>query len=66
MSGSPENVGTTLTGGIQDIAALLPLIGTDQCEKHVGSALDGGFLYAAATPLSIFGSLGVVKIGISC
>jgi hypothetical protein len=61
----PPNVGTTLTGGIQDIAALLPLLGTDQCEKHVGSALEGGYLYAAATPLSIFGSLGVVKIGIS-
>jgi len=61
----PPNVGTTLTGGIQDIAALLPLLGTDQCEKHVGSALEGGYLYAAATPLSIFGSLGIVKIGLS-
>ena len=61
----PPNIGTTLTGGIQDIAALLPLLGTDQCEKHVGSALEGGYLYAAAAPLSIFGSLGVVKIGIS-
>src|SRR6266568_3587906 len=65
MSGPPQNVGKTLTGGIQDIAALLPLLGTDQCEQHVGSALDGGFLYAAAAPLSIFGSLGIVKIGIS-
>src|SRR6267378_3891351 len=65
MSGPPQNVGRTLTGGIQDIAALLPLLGTDQCEKHVGSALDGGFLYAAAAPLSLFGSLGIVKIGIS-
>ena len=61
----PEGLGTTLAGGVQDIAALLPLIGTDQCEKHVGSALEGGYLYAAATPLSIFGSLGIVKIGIS-
>jgi len=61
----PPNIGTTLTGGIQDIAALLPLLGTDQCEKHVGSALEKGYLYAAATPLSIFGSLGIVKIGIS-
>jgi hypothetical protein len=61
----PPNIGTTLTGGIQDIAALLPLLGTNQCEKHVGSALEGGYLYAAATPLSIFGSLGIVKIGIS-
>src|SRR6266567_5321674 len=65
MSGPSQNIGRTLTGGIQDIAALLPLLGTDQCEKHVGSALDGGFLYSAAAPLSIFGSLGIVKIGIS-
>ena len=61
----PPNVGTTLTGGIQDIAALLPLLGTEQCERHVGSALEGGYLYAAATPLSIFGSLGIVKLGTS-
>jgi len=65
MSEPPQNVGRTLTGGIQDIAALLPLLGTDQCEKHVGSALDGGYLYAAAAPLSIFGSLVIVKMGIS-
>ena len=65
MSDSVTNFGGTLTGGIQDISALLPLIGTEQCEKHVGSALEGGFLYAAATPLSLFGSLGIVKAGIS-
>ncbi|KAJ7774140.1 hypothetical protein DFH07DRAFT_733046, partial [Mycena maculata] len=43
--------------------AFLPIIGTEQCERHVGEALDGGFLYAAATPLSLFGSLGIVKAG---
>lgn len=65
MSGRPATIGSTLAGGIQDISALLPLIGTEQCETHVGSALQGGYLYAAATPLSIFGSLGIVKAGIS-
>ncbi|KAJ7473399.1 hypothetical protein FB451DRAFT_1133926 [Mycena latifolia] len=55
------SAGTSLVSGIQDISAFLPIIGTDQCEKHVGEALDGGFLYAAATPLSMFGSLGIVK-----
>ena len=63
MSGS--GFAGTITGGIQDVSALLPIIGTDQCEKHLGSALDGGYLYAAATPLSIFGSLGIVKAGVS-
>ncbi|KAJ7720197.1 hypothetical protein B0H16DRAFT_1793718 [Mycena metata] len=53
--------GTSLVSGIQDISAFLPIIGTDQCERHVGEALDRGYLYAAAAPLSMFGSLGIVK-----
>jgi hypothetical protein len=54
----------TITSGIQDISALLPLVGTEQCEYHIGSALDGGYMYAAVAPLSIFGSLGVVQAGL--
>ncbi|KAF9259921.1 hypothetical protein L218DRAFT_826764, partial [Marasmius fiardii PR-910] len=57
-----QNFGGTLTGGLQEVSALLPLLGTEQCERHAGCALNKGFLYAAATPLSIFGSLGVVKM----
>ncbi|KAK1234533.1 hypothetical protein PQX77_002256 [Marasmius sp. AFHP31] len=60
MSESP-NFGDTLSGGIQEVSALLPLLGTEQCERHVGTALDKGYLFAAAAPLSIFGSLGIVK-----
>ncbi|KAJ7853257.1 hypothetical protein B0H13DRAFT_1642894, partial [Mycena leptocephala] len=56
-------IGNSLVSGIQDISALLPIIGTEQCEKHVGEALAQGFFYAAATPLSLFGSLGTVKAG---
>ncbi|KAJ7712068.1 hypothetical protein B0H14DRAFT_3902405 [Mycena olivaceomarginata] len=44
------NTGASLVSGIQDISAFLHIIGTEQCEKH-----------AAATPLSIFGCLGIVK-----
>ncbi|ESK91566.1 hypothetical protein Moror_2561 [Moniliophthora roreri MCA 2997] len=61
MSDKPPTFGTTLSNGIQDVAALLPLLGTEQCERHVGSALEKGYLYAAATSLSLFGSLGIVK-----
>ncbi|KAJ7080466.1 hypothetical protein C8R44DRAFT_536701, partial [Mycena epipterygia] len=61
MDGSTVTAGTSLVSGIQDISAFLPIIGTEQCEKHVGEALNGGFLYAAATPLSLFGCLGIVK-----
>ncbi|KAG7096444.1 hypothetical protein E1B28_003880 [Marasmius oreades] len=53
--------GDTISNGIQDVAALLPLLGTEQCEQHVGTALEKGFLYAAATPLSVFGTLGIVR-----
>ena len=62
MSGG-ISFGATITGGIQNVAGLLPLLGTQQCEEHVGSALIKGYLYAAATPLSIFGSLGVARAG---
>ena len=58
------SVGATLTGGIQNIAALLPLLGTGQCEDHASSALTKGYLYVAATPMSLFGSLGLARAGL--
>ncbi|KAK7033933.1 hypothetical protein VNI00_012557 [Paramarasmius palmivorus] len=61
MAGTAASFGDTLSSGIQDVAALLPLLGTEQCERHVGSALEKGYLYAAASALSLFGSLGIVK-----
>ena len=60
---SSGGIGSTLTGGIQDISAILPLLGTEQCSEQVSSALTRGYLYAASTPMSIFGSLGVVSAG---
>ena len=63
MSSSHGGIGSTLTSGIQDIAAILPLLGTEQCSDQVSSALTRGYLYAASTPMSIFGSLGVVRVG---
>ena len=58
-----SGIGSTLTGGIQDIAGILPLLGTAQCSIHVSSALTRGYLYSASAPMSIFGSLGVVSAG---
>ena len=60
---SGRGIGATITGGIQDIAAILPLLGTEQCSVQVFSALTRSYLYAASTPMSIFGSLGVVIAG---
>ncbi|RXW12814.1 hypothetical protein EST38_g13041 [Candolleomyces aberdarensis] len=59
----PTGVIGVATSGIQDVSALLPLLGTEQCERHTTLALEKGLLYAAATPMSIFGSLGLVKAG---
>jgi hypothetical protein len=56
---------TTLVNGVQDISALLPLLGTEQLETNVGSALVGGFMYAAVAPISIFGCLGAARLGLS-
>ncbi|KAJ7486503.1 hypothetical protein FB451DRAFT_998470, partial [Mycena latifolia] len=69
MSGPPASFGTTISSGIQDVSAILSLFGTEECELHVGSALRGGgrggYLYAAITPVSIFGSLGPAKAAFS-
>ncbi|KAK7023531.1 hypothetical protein VNI00_016682 [Paramarasmius palmivorus] len=61
----PDNFGGVLSGGIQNVSALLPLLGTEQCERHTGSALEKGWLYASATVLSLFGCLGIAKVGVA-
>ncbi|KAJ7452231.1 hypothetical protein FB451DRAFT_1050880, partial [Mycena latifolia] len=64
-----SSFGATFSSGIQDVSAILSLFGTEECELHVGSALRGGgrggYLYAAITPVSIFGSLGPAKAAVS-
>ena len=60
---STGSYGATLTSGIQDISSLLPILGTEQCDDLAGSALSDGFLFAAATTLSIFGTLGLAMAG---
>ncbi|KAJ7105827.1 hypothetical protein C8R44DRAFT_554295, partial [Mycena epipterygia] len=58
-------LGPVVVNGIQDVSAFLPLLGTDQCERHVSQGLERGFWYVAGTPLSIFGSLGIIKAGLA-
>ena len=58
------SVGATLTGGIQNVSALLPLLGTGQCEDHASSGLTKGYLYVASMPMSLFGSLGLAHTGL--
>ncbi|KAF8803148.1 hypothetical protein BYT27DRAFT_7110552 [Phlegmacium glaucopus] len=63
MSSSDGGLGSFLAGRIQNISALLPLLGTEQCEVQVSSALSQGFHRALVAPISIFGSLGIVSAG---
>ena len=64
MSSGGGGIGSTLTGGMQNIATILPLLGAEQCSIHVSSAITQGYVYAASAPMSIFGSLGVVSAGL--
>jgi hypothetical protein len=58
---STPGLGPVVVNGIQDVSAFLPILGTDQCEKHSTKGLERGYFYVAATPMSIFGSLGILK-----
>ncbi|KAJ7791187.1 hypothetical protein B0H13DRAFT_1676009, partial [Mycena leptocephala] len=60
---TPTGIVGITTSGIQDISGFLPILGTEQCEEHVTCALERGFFYAAGAPMSIFGSLGIIKAG---
>ncbi|KAJ7473441.1 hypothetical protein FB451DRAFT_1249288 [Mycena latifolia] len=60
---TPTGIVGVTTSGIQDVSGFLPLLGTEQCEEHVSCALERGFFYAAGAPMSIFGSLGIIKAG---
>ena len=59
----PGEVVWTLIYGIQLIATLLPLFGIAECADQLSSALTRGFINAAAAPMSVFGGLGVVRVG---
>ncbi|KAJ7310104.1 hypothetical protein DFH08DRAFT_718969 [Mycena albidolilacea] len=54
-------LGSVVVNGIQDVVAFSPILGTDQCERHSTQGLARVFWYVVGTPLSIFGSLGIIK-----
>ena len=59
MSSGGGGFSPTISSGIQDVAAILSLVGTGD----VGSALTKGYLFAASAPMSIFGCLGLLSVG---
>ncbi|KAJ2955900.1 hypothetical protein NQZ79_g8185 [Umbelopsis isabellina] len=65
VDNNTPNYGSVLTSGIQDISAVAALLGTEACAQHVADGLVDGYLYPAASGLSMFGSLGLVKAAAS-
>ena len=59
MSSGGGGFSPTIMSGIQDVAAILSLLGTGD----VGSALTQGYFFAASAPMSIFGCLGLLSVG---
>ena len=59
MSSGSGGFSPTISSGIQDVAAILSLVGTGD----VGSALTKGYLFPASAPMSIFGCLGLLSVG---
>ncbi|RCH97851.1 hypothetical protein CU097_014060 [Rhizopus azygosporus] len=53
--------GSVFASGIQDVAAVAAVLGTDICDINAGLALTRGYLFPAACGMSMFGVLGLAK-----
>ncbi|PHZ14067.1 uncharacterized protein RHIMIDRAFT_250232 [Rhizopus microsporus ATCC 52813] len=53
--------GSVFASGIQDVAAVAGVFGTDICDTNAGLALTMGYLFPAACGMSMFGALGLAK-----
>ncbi|PHZ14064.1 uncharacterized protein RHIMIDRAFT_312351 [Rhizopus microsporus ATCC 52813] len=53
--------GSVFASGIQDVAAVAAVLGTDICDTNAGLALTRGYLFPAACSMSMFGVLGLAK-----
>ena len=55
-----KSFGSVFAFGIQDVAAVAAVLGTDICDKNAGMPLTKGYLFPAACGMSMFGVLGLV------
>ncbi|CEG67389.1 hypothetical protein RMATCC62417_03826 [Rhizopus microsporus] len=53
--------GSFFASGIQDVAAVAAVLGTDICDTNAGLVLTRGYLFPAACGMSMFGVLGLAK-----
>ncbi|RCH97853.1 hypothetical protein CU097_014765 [Rhizopus azygosporus] len=53
--------GSVFASGIQDVAAVAAVLGTDICDINAGLALTRGYLFPAACGMSMFGILGLAR-----
>lgn len=58
---SSTSFDSVFASGIQDVAAVPAVLGTDICNKNVGLLLTKRYLFPAACGLSMFGVLGLAK-----
>ncbi|CAO3703496.1 unnamed protein product [Rhizopus stolonifer] len=61
MSDDSDSFGSTLADGIQDVAAIVGILGTEMCDDNAGMALQKGYMFPAACATSMFGILGLAK-----
>ncbi|PHZ14062.1 uncharacterized protein RHIMIDRAFT_236053 [Rhizopus microsporus ATCC 52813] len=61
VDSNSTSFGSVLASGIQDVAAMAALFGTDICDTSAGLALTRGYLFPAACSMSMFGVLGLAK-----
>ncbi|KAG1052587.1 hypothetical protein G6F43_005285 [Rhizopus delemar] len=61
MSEDNESFGSIFASGIQDVAAVLGILGTEMCDGNAALTLSKGYLFPAACSTSMFGVLGLSK-----
>jgi hypothetical protein len=61
MSEDNESFGSIFASGIQDVAVVLGILGTEMCDENAALTLSKGYLFPAACGMSMFGVLGLSK-----
>ncbi|KAG1148696.1 hypothetical protein G6F37_009209 [Rhizopus arrhizus] len=61
MSEDNDSFGSVFASGIQDVAAVLGILGTEMCDGNAALTLSKGYLFPAACGTSMFGVLGLSK-----
>ncbi|KAG1184508.1 hypothetical protein G6F36_007644 [Rhizopus arrhizus] len=61
MSEDNQSFGSVFASGIQDVAVVLGILGTELCDENAALALSKSYISPAVCGMSIFGILGLSK-----